>query len=195
MGKLKKIHFLGFSQKEIRVLALILLMLLIFLVPNLLISLRKRRDAQRKADIRDINQAVEAFVDENGFVPRSENGQIVACDGQIDQEGVLTFRPCQWGIESWPRLDPDKPLYLERIPSDPQHDQGARYYFVSNGKHYQLFAGLEGKKEAEFDSRIESRQLPCGTRICNFGLAPWKTPLDKSLEEYENELLEQEKGR
>ena len=85
--------------------------------------------------------------------------------------------------------------YLERIPSDPKHDEGARYYYVSNGRRFQIYASLEGRDEDEFSEAILARNLPCGKEICNFGLAYGKTPLDKSLEEYENELRNLEKTK
>ena len=50
---------------------------------------------------------------------------------------------------------------------------------------------LEGKgNEIGFDEAIIGRNLPCGEEICNFGRAFSVTPLDKSIQEYENELLQ-----
>lgn len=87
---------------------------------------------------------------------------------------------------------PDKiePLseFLKAVPRDPQAGQGLVYVYISNGRRYQILAALEDKNQDEYDQRIEQRNISCGTRICNFGRAYGKTPLDVSLEEYEKSL-------
>ncbi|MBI3443670.1 hypothetical protein HY008_03285 [Candidatus Woesebacteria bacterium] len=89
-------------------------------------------------------------------------------------------------------------LYPERIenlnfsslPHEPNEREGAKYLYLTNRRRFQVYASLEGADEAEYDARIVARDLNCGTRICNFGLASGQTPLEKSIEEYENEINE-----
>lgn len=78
--------------------------------------------------------------------------------------------------------------FLPAVPKDPQTAKGLNYLYISNGRRYQILASLEEKNQDEYDSAIEARNLSCGIRICNFGRAYGVTPLDKSLEEYENEI-------
>lgn len=74
------------------------------------------------------------------------------------------------------------------VPKDPSTPSGYSYLYFTDGKDFQLFASLEGKDEAEYSTIIYNRKLMCGKFICNFGLASGNAPLDKTLEEYENEI-------
>ncbi|MGB6838984.1 MAG: hypothetical protein WBD86_00975 [Microgenomates group bacterium] len=163
-----------FSKQETLWIGIILFLIIVLSLFNFRISLRRARDAQRKGDIREYSRFLGRFQNEYGFIPTSLDGKIVTCDIKFDEKGDPIFSPCEWD------------------PSDPHDSKGAKYYYLSNSKRYQIFACLEGKSEAEYDLKIEARNLPCGARICNFGLSSGNTPLDKSIEEYENELLEKD---
>ncbi len=78
---------------------------------------------------------------------------------------------------------------LAKAPKDPGTPSGHSYLYLTDGKYYQLYASLEGgADEMEYSSNIFVRNLKCGKFICNFGKASGNAPLDKTLEEYENEL-------
>jgi len=186
----------GFSKRETVAILTILAVLIVALSVNLKIAVRKRRDAQRKSDIREIQVALGKYYDDFGFVPlSSENGEIKAClpkEGPVkDEKGSPIFVACKWGLDKLAdQGDPNYPAYMEKLPRDPSAGQGFEYFYLSNGKDFQLFAALEGKSEAEYDPKIEARGIVCGTKLCNFGLASFDLPLDKTLEEYENKLDE-----
>lgn len=186
MEYLKKI----FTKQESIGLSIILVALLSVMLFNFSISERKARDAQRKQDVRDITNALESYKNDTGNYPASDNGKIVGCDsGKKDNLGFPILRACKWGEESLGNpYKPDEAKYLPRIPVDPKNSQGISYYYLTDGKFYQVYASLEGHDEAEYDPKIVARNLNCGNQICNFGLASNHTPLDKSLEEYENEI-------
>ena len=78
--------------------------------------------------------------------------------------------------------------FLQATPQDPQTGKGLKYIYISNGRRFQIYAGLEDKNQDEYSAAIEKRNISCGTRICNFGRAYGKTPLGVSLEEYEQSL-------
>lgn len=179
-----------FTRKEITGLSIIMVVLLFFMLFNFSISERKARDSQRKQDVRDIANALEAYRDDFGSFPASDNGKIVGCDtGKKDNLGMPILRACNWGEDFFGNsVDTKARKYLERIPVDPRNSQGMSYYYLSDGRFFQLFAALEGEDEAEYDRVIIARNLVCGNKICNFGLASSHTPLDKSIEEYENEI-------
>lgn len=215
-ASLKTIANLGikmkfFSRKEtIGVLAILTLILAASLY-NFRISLRRARDAQRKADLGQILNAIGAFQNDFGFYPPSLDGKIVACKKEgigsyLKDTGALTLKdreidlfeiyaPCEWGKDSLSDVfDPDYPPYLKTLPADPQSSMGAYYTYISNGNRFQVYAGLEGKDEDDMQSVLADRNISCGVRICDFGRASGATPLEKSIEEYENELL-QEKAK
>ncbi|MBU0572265.1 hypothetical protein KKH23_01175 [Patescibacteria group bacterium] len=201
----------SFSKNEILGILIILTLILTASLYNFRISLRRARDAQRKADLGQIADAIGAFQNDFGFYPPSLDGKIVACkkdgvdnyteyknsliskDKEIDLFEI--YAPCEWGKDSLSDVfDPEYPPYVNTLPSDPQSSMGAYYTYISNENRFQLYAGLEGKDEDDAQSVIAERDISCGVRICDFGRASGATPLEKSIEEYENELL-QEKAK
>lgn len=189
-----KRFFLGFNRNESIAVGFILLVLGTAIYSNLQVALRRSRDAQRKADVRAVSDALAKFQHDFAYFPISENGKIVACGGeQKDEKGFPILTACEWGWDSLRDVaDSDYPAYLTRIPSDPKHGDGRRYYYLSNQKRFQIFASLEGLDEQEADPKIAARNLPCGNKICNFGLGYSETPTDITIEEYEKQLLEKQ---
>lgn len=179
-----------FTKKEATVLTAIIVVLIGVMLFNFTISERKARDAQRKQDVRDIANALESYKNDVGTYPTSENGKIVGCDtGQKDDLGVPILRACNWGEDFLGNAyHPEKGKYMERIPVDPRNSDGYKYYYLTDGKFFQLYASLEGQNEMERDPAIIARNIFCGVNVCNFGLGSSYTPLDKSLEEYQNEI-------
>ncbi len=160
------------TEKETKIVFLILLAILLVTGLNMVVALRKARDVQRKGDIREYTRFLETFQSEKGFIPAAtDDGLMIACDPEPDGMGGFIFHPCDW--------DPD----------DPHSTKGIHYYYLASAKNWQVFAALEGKNEAEYDPAIEARDLPCGIKQCNFGLTSGP-PLDKSIEIYENEISE-----
>lgn len=182
-----------FSKPELKALAVIFGLLVVVSLPNFIVSLRRARDAQRKADIGSIYEALNKYQADFGTFPLSAGGKIAACAPVeiIKQEpkDAVIFSACNWGSDSLKDLSDDAyPAYLRIIPADPRAARGFGYYYLSNGNRYQIYGALEGESEAEYDPEIIPRKLSCGTKICNFGKAYSRTPLDKSIEEYENEI-------
>ncbi|MEK7497943.1 MAG: type II secretion system protein GspG [Patescibacteria group bacterium] len=168
-----------FTKRELIYVITILFVIFSATLINYNGAQRRARDAQRKQDVRDIYDALENYHTSTGSYPVAEDGKIVICDtGAKNKAGSPVFRKCEWGEKS----------FIIRLSGDPMTNKGFSYYYVSDTKYFQLYASLEGKQEAEYDRKIALRNLPCGTKICNFGLAAPRVPLDKSLEEYQNEI-------
>ncbi len=170
-------------MKKNEILSIVIILTAIFVASfyNFKISLRRSRDAQRKADIRAITDALNKYDSDFAFFPEAKDGKIKAC--------APAFSLCEWGKDGiYDLSDPNYPAYLKVLPIDPNSKQGASYYYASNGKRIQVLAALEGKDEPEYDKKIEARGVKCGIRICNFGLSSGDTPLDKSIQDYEAEL-------
>jgi len=195
-----------FNKKETVGVVIILTLILAASLYNFRISLRRARDAQRKADLGQMADAIGAFQNDFGFYPPSLDGKIVACKKEEVsnyaeyQESLILgenkidlfeiYAPCEWGKDSLADVfDPEYPPYVKTLPDDPHASQGAYYTYLSNGNRFQIYTGLEGKDEDAAQSLIAKRDISCGLRICDFGRASGLTPLEKSIEEYENELL------
>lgn len=200
-----------FTKKEGTVVLFILLIISAFSYGNFKVAIRRSRDAQRRADLADVVNALESYHRDFGKFPfASEDGRIKACkpnnfDNLIisleeDKDFMFTdylqeLVPCDWGEDTLRDLaDLSYPAYLNKLPQDPKTEDGYSYFFLSNGDIIQTFAYLEGaEEEIGFDAGIVARNLKCGNNICNFGKSIGKTPLDKSIQEYENELLRENK--
>jgi len=189
-----------FSKEEIKVLGAILFTIILVSFFNFRVSLRRDRDNQRKNDLGTLQQAIEKFGhDFGGYPPSSPDGKIIACKDEnthFDEEfnSWINVAACQWGKDPLADFaDSGYPAYMNPLPIDPQNLKGVSFIYLSTTKNYQLLGFLEGSGEAEYDSQIEARGIKCGTQICNYGRSNSKTPLDKTLEEYENELEQKRK--
>lgn len=196
-----------FSRNELIGVGLILLVTLFATLTNLRVALRRSRDVQRRTDLNDLAGALVDFSADYGFFPPAKDGQILSCKGEnfdakisevlarepFDRSAFFTLlTPCNWGKDALTDLlDPSSPAYIKNIPQDPKSSQGISYLYFSDENRFQIYGYLEGQEdEIGYDKAIVARGLACGNKICNFGKAYAQTPLDKSLEEYENELLE-----
>jgi len=176
-----------FTKQQAIVVCLTLLILAVVSFFNFKIALRRSRDAQRKDDIANVVNGLEKFKSDFAYYPLStSDGRINACNGG-----------CIWGKDPLRDMnDLTYPPYINMLPGDPDTGKGVSYIYVSNGYHYQLYAALEGRKdEDEYNSKIEARHIMCGMAVCNFGRSSSQTPLDKSIEEYENELRAKSKKK
>jgi type II secretory pathway pseudopilin PulG len=193
-----------FKTHELVIVLAVLSTIGIFSIYNLRIAQRRARDFQRKDDISNLANALFYYREDLGFYPPSSpDGKIIAChtDEQLLEDSdeltskfILSnesmFRQCQYGYDSIEETFKHNPkTYIKIIPGDPKTIEGYSYRYVSTDDSFQLFASLESDRQDEFDSKIKSRSLICGIGICNFGKSSPGTPLDKSLEEYENEIL------
>lgn len=176
-----------FSKEEIKALVVIFVVLVGISVPNFIAGIKRSRDTTRKNDFGSLVNTLNNFNDNYGFFPAaSPDGRIIACTASGSTPGtdsmgreVIDFIPCEWGTQT---------AYLNLLPKDPQASLGLKYVYMSNGKRYQIFGHLEDKSQDEYSLVIEKRNISCGTKVCNYGRSYSKTPLDKTIEEYENEI-------
>ncbi len=172
-----------FSKQES--LAVVVILSVLFLVSyfNFAKALIRSRDLQRKNDIGEITKGLEEFRTDFASYPQSsKEGRINTCNGG-----------CAWGIDPLRDInDLSYPPYMKVIPLDPRTGDGFSYLYFSNGRRFQIYATLEDTSDPEYDPKIVALNLKCGTKICNFGRSSPETPLDKSIEEYENELIQEQ---
>lgn len=196
-GDFKFMNF--FSKNELKIVGSILFIISFISFFNFRLSIRRARDNQRKNDLTMLKFALGEYNRYMGAYPlSSDNGKIIACKGNdtyFDEvlKTWVNLRACDWGKDNLVNIsDSDIPIFISPIPIDPKNMEGISFTYLSDGARCQLLAYLEGVDEAEFDPIIQKRNINCGNKICNFGIAPGNTPLDISLEEYENQLLEKE---
>ncbi len=195
-------------KKEIVGLVIILIGIYFYSYWNYLVSLEKARDIQRRNDLTAVQSALEAFYNDFDRYPlASDEGEIIAClpEGweREDMKYLLagrplenrekmfqTFAPCIWGESVFEDFTVEgKEPYLSHVPQDMESSKGRSYRYFSTGDHYQIFGSFEGKSVLDYSTKIEQRNISCGSDICNFGKASRGTPLDMSLKEYENKLM------
>lgn len=196
-----------FTRSELKTVIVVLVLISLVTGYNLDLSIQRARDARRRADMSQISNALNSYFEDFGFFPSAtSDGKILACKGEMYDKVVNEIsdsdifdiakyesglRPCEWGEDGLRDLgDESYPAYLTTIPQDPKVAKGYSYYYLSNNRRYQLFTYLEGKDdEIGYDEAIVKRDLPCGNQTCSYGKSYGITPLEKSIEEYENELL------
>lgn len=194
-----------FTRREAVITILILLLISIISYGNFKIALRRERDATRKADLGNLINELGTYYQDFGFYPPStEDGRIIACKKEgvekpkdllikeTDLETQLKniFAPCDWGKDSLRDVfDTTYPAYIKTLPADPDRQMGAKYVYISDTQHFQIYTALEGKDEDEYSPAVIKRDLSCGIRTCNFGRASGSVPVDRSLEQYVKEQL------
>lgn len=194
-----------FNKSELIAVIVILGLVITATTFNLKASIIRARDAQRRADLKSVANALESYFDSFGFFPpSSDGGKIVACKGEnfdsvtkeLEERSEFNLgkyleglAQCDWGTDSLTDLSEGK-TYLQKLPQDPRAGQGYSFLYLSNTKRFQLYAHLEGGGNEEgYSQDIVERGLNCGVRKCNFGLSYGSTPLDMSIEEYEEEIV------
>ncbi|HEX6977374.1 MAG TPA: hypothetical protein VF185_03385 [Patescibacteria group bacterium] len=172
-----------FSKQESIALTVILSILFVVSYFNFAKALVRSRDLERRNDIGAITKGLEDFRTDFASYPQStKEGLINACNGG-----------CVWGKDPLRDInDLTYPAYMNVIPLDPRTGDGYSYLYFSNGRRFQIYATLEDAQGVEYDPKIVAMNLKCGTKICNFGRSSPETPLDKSIEQYENELIQEQ---
>ncbi len=155
-----------FTKTETKNLIIIFLILFVITEYNLLISLRRGRDDVRKNDISAIENSLDTYLQKYKSYPLSTaDGKIIGCfesSPQIDEKSGSPTNAvvCDWGKSKFEGEN--------FMPQDPSFEKGASYYYVSDGREFDIFISLEGKDEAEYTQVIADKRLQCGTRICNY---------------------------
>jgi|SRR3989339_376814 len=113
----------GFTLIELLVVIVLLGFLATLITGNFVTSLKKGRDAKRKADLEQITRALEMYYEDNKAYPGT-----VSFGGQL----------CAPGADGC-----STKIYMQKVPKDPL---GTNYgYENSTGNYYRLNACLENK--------------------------------------------------
>jgi len=110
---------LGFTLIELLVVMMILGIIAVMIVGNFFTSLKKGRDAKRKADLIQIQRGVELYYEDKRSYP----------DSISTQESI--------------RDSVSGKVYLQKIPTDPTTGAHYGYETDAEGTYYKLYSCLE----------------------------------------------------
>ena len=164
----------GFTLVELLVVMAIIAVLSGIGIISFMSSQQKARDAKRKADLRNLSGALEAFYNDHGQYPRDVDGLIGGCG---DSSTISTSPTgCAWGNPF--KLSDKDTYYVTQLPKDPNHKK--YYYESSDGTYYVLYARLENNKDKDIPKNPDTGALQvykrtdtevdtdCGGIVCNF---------------------------
>lgn len=165
MNKRKKSE--GFTLMELMIVMVIMSILASLVIGNFSTSTKRGRDTRRKTDLGNIQTALESYFNDKGVYPTGVTGVMTGC-------GVGDSMPCNWGSAF---IDKYSTLYMNILPADPV--SGKKYYYVSAGSSYKIYAKLEntldtgtGVKQAGYAG---TNCATSGTTLCTFGVASSNT--------------------
>ena len=132
----------------------------------------KGRDAKRKAHLRQVVDALEAYYNDKSQYPADDdNGNMMGCGA--DAEAL-----CTWGTSAFQNSTTGT-VYMIKIPADPT--LGLSYYYDtvidgSKNSKFQIYARLENTKDLDVQKDGAGtpqvyEDLNCGTKECNYGLS------------------------
>lgn len=162
----------GFTLIELIIAMAILAIVTGSLLGNYVSSQKKGRDAQRKSDLKQLQNALEAYAnDHNGMYPNATtDGEIAACPAPSD--GGLSGDACDWGSGEFKMTNGS--TYMKQMVKDPA--EGKNYYYVvtSGNIGYKLYACLENDQDMDYNSSgfTGTNCGNCGSSsLCTYGVA------------------------
>lgn len=141
----------GFTFLELMLVIIILGVLAALISGNFITSLKKGRDARRKADLEQIRQALEFYYEDNKSYPPTA-------------DVVFGYPLCI------PAATCATKTYMTKIPNDPITGKNYEYQQISSGKSYKLFTCLENSQQIlpyQSSGYLATTMTNCGD--CKYG--------------------------
>jgi len=160
----------GFTLIElVTIIAIIgILATVLTIIINPATQIQKAHDAQRKSDLKQVQQALELYYQDNGQYPANDSSGHI-----VDPNQATTYPPngsIPWG-QSW------KP-YMAQLPSDPSPNHHYFYALGSNGSDnqtYYLYTSLErgfNDPQAIIEHQVSTCSCVTGcSSQCNYGVS------------------------
>lgn len=165
-----KYKFKGFTLIELMVVMAILGVLVTIALVSFRSSQMRGRDAQRKANIKEISSALELFYSDYQKYPSEVGGLMQGCPFD---SATGTGASCTWGEDEF---TDNKTIYFKVLPKDPS-DSFNYYYRVVDppvNQKFQLFAYLENVEDPAClggDCASSPVAYSCGSgKSCNFSM-------------------------
>lgn len=145
----------GFTLIELLVAISIIGVLSSLVLANFNATRERARDAQRKSDLRQIQNALRAYYNDNGVYPDNA----ADTDFRIKGCGPKSARlPCDWG-SAWSTQEGQ--TYAEPLPRDPNSSWSYRYDRTSLD-NYMLSSCLENKSDSSGKTTADTGWCPSG---------------------------------
>lgn len=148
----------GFTLMELIIAMAILAIITSSLLGGYMSSQKKARDAQRKSDLKQIQNALEAYAnDYRGRYPDADSGRIggVAWGGEFNNPSATTT------------------IYMKVLPEDPK-GVDYLYWVSSDNTGYRLYACLENDQDSDYNVYTGIICAGCGStddEECTYGAA------------------------
>lgn len=136
----------GFTLIELLVVVAIIGILSSFAFANYVGARSRARDAQRKADLRQLQSAFELYRADQGAYPTSP---LPACGSPLVSGGAT---------------------YIQKIPCDPQNTGQHIYRYAVSGSTYSLVSCLENVNDAQKDTANNGTYCTGGTTNWSYTL-------------------------
>lgn len=162
----------GFTLIELIVVMAILAILMAIGAGSFTSSMKKGRDSTRKANLRAITNALEMYYNDKVTYPVGANGTFSNCYITLTE---TVSGPCGKDYPVFRDSPTTGAMYMGKFPVDPVASQ--KYYYVSNGKQFQIYAHLENNQDPQcLQTDCPSNGLSCGTNVgCNYGVSSANT--------------------
>lgn len=158
----------GFTLVELLVVMAIIAVLATVIIGGFRSSQMRGRDSQRKADLKQISNALELFFQDYGRYPPASGTLIAACSYN---PGTGVGTACSWGSGT---MSDGKTTYMRTVSADPLTFQNYVYRVSSTFNSFQLFARLENTEDKNcINDNCEAPGVvvTCGGgNLCNFGV-------------------------
>ncbi len=136
----------GFTLIELLVVVAIIGILSSFAFANYAGARSRARDAQRKADLRQLQSAFELYRADQGSYPSSP---LPACGSALTSGGAT---------------------YIQKIPCDPQNTGKYIYSYIVSGSTYTLISCLENVNDSQKDTANNATYCNGGTTNWSYTL-------------------------
>lgn len=165
----------GFTLMELIIVMAILSILAVIITNTFSISLKRGRDSRRKDDLHSLAAALEAYYSDH----TDSSGRNVY---PIGISGVMHDYNNQSTTYGWGGAfkDANGTLYMVQIPQDPLQTQ--KYYYVSNGLSYAVYAKLEnpfdegdGVNQSGYTNATGTNCGNNGNVLCTYGISSSNT--------------------
>lgn len=151
---------LGFTLIELTIVIAILGVLAAMISGNFITSLKKGRDARRKADLEQIQRALEMYYEDKKQYPTFS----FPFDGKLCETADC---------------NPNEKVYMQKVPNDPLDNNNYVYQTDTNGTYYKLYSCIENQlDQGQGVNQAGYSRTNCGEcGVCKYGISsPNTTP-------------------
>lgn len=176
-GRAKKRSSSGFTLIELLVVIAIISILTGLVGSNFIRSRVRARDTERRSNLKDIQTALELYLNDHGQYPCRT----------ITQVGNSRIMNLQWGNDTFNNEEDGHPetIYMAVLPGDPSMP-GAQYYYEVNDSYtkYRLYTWIENEEDADrveggYFNKICSEVNDGDEYFCNYGISSTNTTMDE----------------